>query len=70
MSLIVQKFGGSSVASVEKVEQIADKVANFCEDGHGLVVVVSAMAGETNRLIELAHEVEEVPTTRESDWLV
>ena len=70
MSLIVQKFGGTSVGNVEKVEQVADKVASFCNDGHGLVVVVSAMAGETNRLIELAHEVEDVPTPREMDVLV
>ena len=70
MSLIVQKFGGTSVGSVEKIEQVADKVARFRGDGHGMVVVVSAMAGETNRLIELAHAVEEQPTPREMDVLV
>ena len=44
MSLLVQKFGGTSVGTVEKIEQVADKVTRFHRDGHGLVVVVSAMA--------------------------
>ena len=70
MSLIVQKFGGSSVASVEKIELIADKIASFRTDGHDLVVVVSAMSGETNRLIELAGAIEQSPTPRELDVLV
>ena len=70
MSLIVQKFGGTSVGSVEKIEQVADKVSHFRRDGHSLVIVVSAMAGETNRLIGLAHEVEDMPTPREMDVLV
>ncbi|MDJ0879131.1 MAG: aspartate kinase [Halieaceae bacterium] len=70
MSLLVQKFGGTSVGTVEKIEQVADKVAHFRRDGHGLVVVVSAMAGETNRLIGLAHEVQEQPLPREMDVLV
>ncbi len=70
MSLIVQKFGGTSVGSIERIEQVADKVAKFRADGHNIVVVVSAMSGETNRLIELAHEVQERPTPREMDVLV
>jgi aspartate kinase len=70
VSLFVQKFGGTSVGSVEKIELVADKVARFKRDGHDLVVVVSAMAGETNRLIELAHALEEQPTPREMDVLV
>ena len=70
MSLLVQKFGGTSVGTVEKIEQVADKVARFRRDGHGLVVVVSAMAGETNRLIGLAHEVQDQPLPREMDVLV
>ena len=70
MSLIVQKFGGTSVGTVEKIEWVADKVARFREQGHDLVVVVSAMAGETNRLIDLAHAVEAQPTPRELDVLV
>ena len=56
MSLIVQKFGGTSVGSVERIRQVADKVARFRAEGHDLVVVVSAMSGETNRLIALAGE--------------
>ncbi|MEH6588786.1 MAG: aspartate kinase [Halioglobus sp.] len=70
MSLIVQKFGGTSVGSIERIEQVADKVAKFRSQGHGIVVVVSAMSGETNRLIGLAHEVQERPTPREMDVLV
>jgi aspartate kinase len=70
MSLIVQKFGGTSVGSIERIEQVADKVARFRADGHGVVVVVSAMSGETNRLIALAHEVQDRPVPREMDVLV
>ncbi|RLQ21865.1 aspartate kinase [Seongchinamella sediminis] len=70
MSLIVQKFGGTSVGSIERIEQVADKVASFRADGHSVVVVVSAMSGETNRLIGLAHEIQERPVPREMDVLV
>ncbi|MEM0955432.1 MAG: aspartate kinase [Pseudomonadota bacterium] len=70
MSLLVQKFGGTSVGSVEKIEQVADKVARFRRDGHQLVVVVSAMSGETNRLISLAQAIDSEPTPREMDVLV
>ncbi|MCZ6828126.1 MAG: aspartate kinase, partial [Gammaproteobacteria bacterium] len=70
MGLIVQKFGGTSVSSIEKIEAVADKLANFREQGHDLVVVVSAMSGETNRLIALAHEVDEAPAPREMDVLL
>ncbi|HDY82792.1 MAG TPA: aspartate kinase [Halieaceae bacterium] len=70
MSLIVQKFGGTSVADIERIEQVADKVARFRDDGDSVVVVVSAMSGETNRLIELAHDVQERPTPREMDVLL
>lgn len=70
MSLIVQKFGGTSVGSIERIEQVADKVARFHADSHEVVVVVSAMSGETNRLIGLAHEIQERPVPREMDVLV
>ncbi len=70
MSLIVQKFGGTSVGSIERIEQVADKVARFRGEGPDLVVVVSAMSGETNRLISLAHEVQDRPVPREMDVLV
>ena len=70
MSLIVQKFGGTSVGSVERIEQVAEKVADFRAEGHSVVVVVSAMSGETNRLIALAHEIQERPVAREMDVLI
>ena len=70
MSLIVQKYGGTSVGSIERIQQVADKVACFHRDGHQLVVTVSAMSGETNRLIGLAHEIDEQPVPRELDVLV
>lgn len=70
MSLIVQKFGGTSVGTVERIEAVADKVANYRDQGHSVVVVVSAMSGETNRLIGLANEIQEHPTAREMDVLV
>ena len=70
MSLIVQKFGGTSVGSVERIGQVAEKVARFRQQGHDVVVVVSAMSGETNRLIALAHEVQERPVPREMDVLI
>jgi aspartate kinase len=70
MSLIVQKFGGTSVGSIERIEGVAEKVAKFRQQGHDVVVAVSAMSGETNRLIGLAHEIEEQPTPRELDVLV
>ena len=70
MSLIVQKFGGTSVGSIERIEQVADKVARFHGDGHQIVVVVSAMSGETNRLLGLAEAIQEQPLPRELDVLL
>jgi aspartate kinase len=70
MSLIVQKFGGTSVADIECIEQVADKVARFRANGDDIVVVVSAMSGETNRLIALAHDIHERPVPREMDVLI
>ncbi|MFT6958550.1 MAG: aspartate kinase [Halieaceae bacterium] len=70
MSVIVQKFGGTSVGSIEHIEQVAEKVAGFRANGYGIVVVVSAMSGETNRLIALAHEIQDRPVLREMDVLV
>ena len=70
MSLFVQKFGGTSVGDIERIEQVADKVAGFRANGDDLVVVVSAMSGETNRLIELANAVQERPVPREMDVLL
>ncbi|WP_295877693.1 aspartate kinase [uncultured Zhongshania sp.] len=70
MSLIVQKFGGTSVGTVERIKAVAQKVAGFREQGHDIIVVVSAMSGETNRLIELAQAMQATPTPRELDVLV
>ncbi len=72
MALIVQKFGGTSVGTVERIEQVADKVKKFREAGDDLVVVLSAMSGETNRLIDLAKQVsgENQPVPRELDVIV
>ncbi|HBP0108353.1 aspartate kinase [Pseudomonas aeruginosa] len=70
MALIVQKFGGTSVGTVERIEQVAEKVKKFREAGDDVVVVVSAMSGETNRLIGLANQIMEQPVPRELDVLV
>ena len=70
MSLIVQKYGGTSVGSVERIEAVANKIAAFREKGHEVVVAVSAMSGETNRLINLAQEVNDNPNRRELDVLL
>ena len=70
MALYVQKYGGTSVGSIERIEAVADKVKTFHDAGHQLVVAVSAMSGETNRLIGLAKEISDNPTPREMDVLV
>lgn len=70
MSLLVQKYGGTSVGTIERIEQVAEKVAGFRAQGHDMVVVVSAMSGETNRLIGLAQQIQESPDPRELDVLV
>ncbi|MBV4457156.1 MULTISPECIES: aspartate kinase [Pseudomonas] len=72
MALIVQKFGGTSVGSVERIEQVADKVKKFRDAGDDLVVVLSAMSGETNRLIDLAKQIsgDDQPVPRELDVIV
>jgi len=67
MALIVQKYGGTSVGSTESIRSVARRVARFHREGHQLVVVPSAMAGETNRLIALARELSEPPDPRELD---
>jgi aspartate kinase len=70
MSLIVQKYGGTSVGSIERIQAVAARVAKFHKQGDQIVVAVSAMSGETNRLIGLAKEIEEQPAAREMDVLV
>src|SRR5690625_2437646 len=70
MALIVQKYGGTSVANPDRIKAVADKLASFHQQGDQVVVVVSAMSGETNRLISLASEVATKPNEREMDVLV
>ncbi|HXK28366.1 MAG TPA: aspartate kinase [Candidatus Binatia bacterium] len=70
MSLLVQKYGGTSVATIERIKQVAAKVCAAKRAGNDLVVVVSAMAGETNRLIALANQIAEIPDEREKDVLL
>ncbi|WP_226685752.1 aspartate kinase [Stutzerimonas stutzeri] len=70
MALIVQKFGGTSVGTVERIEQVAEKVKKFRDGGDDIVVVVSAMSGETNRLIDLAKQISDQPIARELDVMV
>ena len=67
MSLIVQKYGGTSVGSTERIKNVARRVAKWKAAGHDVVVVVSAMSGETNRLIALAKEIQPQPDPRELD---
>ena len=70
MALIVQKYGGTSVASPDRIKSVARRVARFRAQGHQVVVVLSAMSGETNRLIALTKEVASNPTPRELDVVV
>jgi aspartate kinase len=70
MSLIVQKYGGTSVGSIERIQAVAARVAKAHKQGDQVVVAVSAMSGETNRLIALAKEIDSQPAAREMDVLV
>ena len=70
MALLVQKYGGTSVATIERIKRVAEKVRSAKQAGNDVVVVVSAMAGETNRLIALANQIAEIPDEREKDVLL
>jgi len=70
MALIVQKFGGTSVANVEKIKAVAARVLRCKEKGNRIVVVLSAMAGETNRFVDLANQMQSIPDPREMDVLL
>ena len=70
MALIVQKFGGTSVGNVERINAVAEKVIKTHKEGNDIVVVVSAMSGETDRLFALAKEVSKQPNDRELDVLL
>ena len=70
MAVIVQKYGGTSVGSIEKIKNVAAKVAKCYRDGNSVAVVVSAMSGQTDKLINLAKELSPKPDPREMDVLV
>ena len=70
MALIVQKYGGTSVGNPDRIRNVARRVAKFKALGHHVVVVVSAMSGETNRLVAIAHEIQKHPDPRELDVII
>lgn len=70
MALVVKKFGGTSLGSIEKIKNVAKRIAEDKKNGNDIVVVVSAMSGETNKLVSMAHEISEKPFDREFDVLV
>jgi aspartate kinase len=70
MAVIVQKYGGTSVGTLERIEAVADNIVETRRKGHQVIVVLSAMAGETNRLLALAHAIDHQPATRELDMLL
>jgi len=70
MSLLVYKYGGTSVGNLEKIREVAKKVVDACNSGDHVVVVVSAMAGETDRLLKMAHQLSGEPSQRELDLLL
>ncbi|MCI5211100.1 MAG: aspartate kinase, partial [Candidatus Electrothrix sp. ATG2] len=70
MALIVQKFGGTSVGSTDKIKNVAERVLRQQKQGHQMVVVLSAMSGQTDRLLSMAAEMQEMPDLREMDMLV
>ena len=70
MALIVQKFGGTSVGSIERIQAVAERVIQTRKEGHDVVVVLSAMNGDTDKLIQLAKSVHEEPSAREYDALI
>jgi len=70
VSLIVQKYGGTSVGDIERIKLVAERIIQAKSEGHDLVVVVSAMAGETDRLLSLAAQVSDAPDERELDVII
>jgi len=70
MALIVQKFGGTSVGNIERIKNVADRVIETKKQGHDVIVVVSAMSGETDRLLNLAYQIMDIPDGRELDMLL
>ncbi|MGL4673917.1 MAG: aspartate kinase, partial [Wohlfahrtiimonas sp.] len=70
MSLLVQKFGGSSVANLERIRNVANKIKKFKDKGDDLIIVLSAMSGETDRLLNLAKSIDQFPNQREMDVIL
>ena len=70
MALVVQKYGGTSVGDIDKIKHVANRVKRTRDEGHDVVVVVSAMAGETNRLVDLCRQTMSQPDPREYDVVV
>ncbi len=70
MALVVQKYGGTSVGDLDRIRSVARRVARYRDEGHDVVVVVSAMAGTTDRLVEMAHQITDMPDEREMDVLL
>src|SRR2546425_1336595 len=70
MALVIQKFGGTSVANIDRIKHVAGLIAKTRQAGDTVVVVVSAMSGETDRLVKLAHAIAEFPDEREMDMLL
>src|SRR2546425_3360780 len=70
MALVVQKFGGTSVATIDRIKHVAGLISKTRQAGDTVVVVVSAMSGETDRLVKLAHAITEFPDEREMDMLL
>ncbi|RWX50854.1 Amino acid kinase family protein, partial [Candidatus Electrothrix marina] len=70
MALIVQKFGGTSVGSTDKIKNVAERVLRQQKQGHQMVVVLSAMSGQTDKLLGLAADMQDMPDPREMDMLL
>ncbi len=70
MALVVQKYGGTSVGTIDKIRNVAKRIARTYDDGNDVIVIVSAMSGETNKLVAMANEMCEFPSEREYDVLV
>ncbi|MBN1140747.1 MAG: aspartate kinase, partial [Deltaproteobacteria bacterium] len=70
MALVVMKFGGTSVGDMERIRNVAKRVARVYDEGNQVIVVLSAMSGETNKLVAMAKEMDELPNDREYDVLV
>ncbi|MCX7125322.1 MAG: aspartate kinase, partial [Gammaproteobacteria bacterium] len=70
MSLIIQKFGGTSVGTLDRIRRVAEIISETRQAGHDVVVVVSAMSGETDRLIQMANQMSANPVAREYDALI